>query len=490
VIGQEYIFSASQITTFNECKRKWAWDRIAKIPRATHPSAAKGTRCHSQWERYLTTGETPRHALDDGSLDETGAIAEVSLDDLPQPFRTPGLEVEQKFAFSSPRTGYIYRGFIDFRYPLRDGWALVGDHKTTSNLAYAKTPEDLLTDPQAIIYAVETMAYYKVPNVRLHWNYVSTKRPYRSLPVYQEMSSPHAVAAFLGIEETAGIMAGILDTVGADDILSLEPNLSACNSYGGCPYRFKCNLSPMDTARASFAMLRTDPTLEGTAMSTTPTAMSRLELMRARMAGLVPSSTPAPAIVGTKFGPAVQEDLPATAVADPPSAPVVAPLVKAGQINPPEQSPVQTAEQLHDNEQKAKRTRRTKVEMEAARAAEAKVINQDFKEAVAEVQASPPTPAVPVLPILFVDCLPTKGVPYVDVSGLTAEANKAVCAKMEVGDYRYVDYKGSAMMVEAALALVQGTPGNCIRMDSDTPEGKALLNPLSALATVVVRGSR
>lgn len=256
--NKEPIFSASQIDTFMSCARKWAWDRIAHKPRPQNRSAALGTRCHTQLEQYLAHGRPLQETLDDGSPDETAAIVRPALPLLPAAQAT-GLEVEKSFAFRSPRTGFTYRGFIDFRMSGPGAnWCTVGDHKSTSNLSYAKTPGDLLYDPQAIIYSVDSMAYYQVPNVHLMWSYMQTKGAKRHLPVYQDMTQPHVGEAFAAIEETAGEMKLILDTVDAGGILGMYPDgvdKGTCTAYGGCPFVGECNLGPKERMGSLFAGL-------------------------------------------------------------------------------------------------------------------------------------------------------------------------------------------------------------------------------------------
>jgi hypothetical protein len=532
-----YKFSPSAIDTYKSCARKWAWDKIGKVPRAQHPSAALGERCHKQLENYLVSGEHPRHMHETGLVDDMGAIVSPSLEFLPPPGT---VEVEKAFNFESPRTGFIYSGRIDWRRPLdaadiqalalpypSEGWAEIGDHKSTSNLAYAKTPEDLLTDPQGVIYAVDAMAHYQVPHVRLHWNYISTKRPYRVLPVIQHVHTQGVAEEFKRIEGIATEMAHHLDTVGPDDILSLPANTNTCRAYGGCPYRYKCDLSPAESLRGLWG---NSPTITPKQEDTT---MDRLAMMRARLAGnappatapatsapgsvtpaaptqmtvaaspvvaaLAPAAPPAPVVVQTAFGPAAVE--PGNQVA--PGQVVVAP----GQINPPERSDPPTAEQLDaaqraakgEAEPASKRHRRTKAEMEAARAAEA---SGQAAITVAAPTAPAPAPGPMTVPerapiaILFVDCLPVKGVPFLDSAPLIAEANKRVCegwktaTGQEVGDYRYIDYKGGGMLAEAAVALVKAHPQGVmgLAINTGTPEGKLLLNPLSAIAGAVVKG--
>ena len=57
------------------------------------------------------------------------------------------------------------------------------DHKTTSSLAYAKTVDDLLNDPQATLYARALMDSRGLDSVRLRWTYATRKGRTEVLPV-------------------------------------------------------------------------------------------------------------------------------------------------------------------------------------------------------------------------------------------------------------------------------------------------------------------
>lgn len=244
------IFSASGIATYLECPRKWAWDKVAHLPRTTHPSAALGTRTHSHTEKWLTTGEAPAFTMCDGTPDPAAEYAEALFEHLPPPM-DPGLEVERSFVISSPRTGYLYRGFIDWWHP---SWPelipTVGDHKTTSDInRYAKTPEDLETDPQAILYSLVAILTFRAERVRLQWTYTQTRGRKRTLPVVTEFDAAYVAQAFAALEEVAGEMAGYLDTVAPGEVYEKVPGVLAhCHAYGGCPYRDKCALGGQGSA--------------------------------------------------------------------------------------------------------------------------------------------------------------------------------------------------------------------------------------------------
>lgn len=262
--ARAHVFSASQISTYLECKRKWAWQYIAKEPRTQHASAALGVRVHKQLELWLKEGRPLQYALEDGRPDDSASIAKEALEHLPPPM-LPGLDVEGYFNFTSPRSGLAYRGFIDWRHPHWPGdIPTIGDHKTTSGLQWAKSATDLDTDVQATLYAVDTMAHYRAPRVRLQWTYLQTRGARRSLPVVTELSSPHVAEMFAAVEEVAAEMSTTLHRVTDKlQILELPPSPQACESFGGCPFQGQCNLSPRERLKAVLAHgLTCDSTLK------------------------------------------------------------------------------------------------------------------------------------------------------------------------------------------------------------------------------------
>ena len=265
--------SATALDTFSSCPRKWAWKAIAGIPSPPTPSTALGELVHSELERYLKEGTLPDQSSD------AGRIATDGLKLLPAP-KTPGMIVEKKFDFSM--LGHTYTGRLDFEigpYPIDArgnpltvvdgavgvGMSLptVGDHKTTGDMAYAKTPDVLKTDVQAILYAVYAIAQYKSEGANLVWTYFRTKGTPKSKRTHLPILKKEVESFFLdgGVEvpwkgnPAGGSKKGILQLseemeeayhkVGGKggDVLSLPFNPDACGKFGGCPYVGMCNLT-------------------------------------------------------------------------------------------------------------------------------------------------------------------------------------------------------------------------------------------------------
>jgi hypothetical protein len=205
--------------------------------------------------------------------------------------------------------------------------------------------------------------------------------------------------------------------------------------------------------------------------------------------------------------------------------------LKGGLVNPPEWQPPPANAEERDNPTDllalqgtpdhataitSKRHRRTKAEMEAARAQEQATVPATLS--VGPVSNEPvtlivdtPSDRAPIraqvtttigiptsvdlvtdmpIPYLFVDCIPS-GLEVENLANVIAIASGLICKAQKVGDYRYIEFgKGTAMLVESMVHIVKTNPGRNYALDSHTPEGSALLNPLSALSAIVIRGIR
>src|SRR5687767_332853 len=100
------IFSATQVSVFEDCPRKWSFRYIEGIETPPHPSAVLGTEVHAALEGWLRNATAPDFTT------RAGSIAASGLHLLPEP-RTPGLEIEQEFHLEMG--GFAFRGFIDWR---------------------------------------------------------------------------------------------------------------------------------------------------------------------------------------------------------------------------------------------------------------------------------------------------------------------------------------------------------------------------------------
>lgn len=237
-----HVLSPSQISSWIDCPRKWFFQSALKLPQPDRESTAAGKRVHKILEDYLVDGTEIDRKERMGRDFNIGACATALARDLPPAASVPKSQVESHFVIDIDGIKIQgYRDLIDFGY--------VRDHKTTGALKWAKTPSDLQTDPQALIYAISMFAQdYAGAAVTCEWGYGQIKGPAKTLLVhtdftetqafdkYYEHVHPHALeilkARQLPLEESAA--------------QELAPNLDACESFGGCPFQSQCR-RPMRT---------------------------------------------------------------------------------------------------------------------------------------------------------------------------------------------------------------------------------------------------
>ena len=438
-----HLFSASQITSYRECPRKWAWRYIAGIKTDQDPSARLGTEVDDeQIQPYLRDGrpfDYSKPAITKKTktgkivhLTPSGYVAESMRRFLPQPGT---VEIQHHFVLPSPtwiapgvHVGFGFQGYADIW--AKDSSALpgcaggvpgVGDTKTSTDIGqWAKTEKDLLVDPQAQLYALAAMYETGARTVDLDWIYGQTRDARKAKQVIVRVESPHVEEQFQAINATALEMwkakkAGV-------NPLDLPAEVDACEAFNGCPYRAKCNLSPTQIrqAHAAKAARYAKPqsfVVEGEHTMSAQDMLAVLRAKKAAQAGQAAPSVPAPAATAAPMqapAPPSSPPVPAPANVAPPTSvtspetglpaqlPAWAmemkpftghvPGLGGGAppvgINPPDKNlppapPVNVAP-APAADAPAKRHRRTKAEMEAARAAET---------------ADEPIPYVPAAPI-------------------------------------------------------------------------------------------
>jgi hypothetical protein len=276
----ERALSPSEIESWVLCHRRWGWERLDGIRRPSSEAAELGTRVHAQLERWFRAGILP-----DPNLPE-GKIAESGLHMWPAPDNVTEIELHIGTQTAASR----YHGYQDIGYP-EPVSPVVGDHKTTGDLKWAKTAEDLQTDIQAMIYAKAAMDRHGVDRVKLRWGYLRTKGARKA----------HLVEAIVDRQTVEKVFAEKIDPY-AREIhaaqasgltgIDMEIDATACDAFGGCPHRDRCNLTP--TQRLESLMAQEELRNEK--------ALTLKEIMQAKNAakGINPPESalpPAPAVV-------------------------------------------------------------------------------------------------------------------------------------------------------------------------------------------------
>lgn len=232
-----YRSSASQVSTFELCPRKWAFLKIEKLEDPPSRFAKFGTKTHAHLEDWFLHRRLPPQTKE-------GRAARAILRHLPPP-QTPGIDVEHEIGIVVG--GVRFKGFIDVRILNRDPRPLVSDHKTTGDLKWAKSPDDLPNDVQATLYALDTMNAAGCDAVDLQWTYATRDRA-RSLPVLRTVTRAEIEPRIAKTAQAAGAMKQLFET--QTPALSIEPNAAGCEAFGGCPFRNRCNLSPQERMRS------------------------------------------------------------------------------------------------------------------------------------------------------------------------------------------------------------------------------------------------
>lgn len=234
---QRPLLSASQLNTFRDCQRRWAFEYVWQLPREANEAALLGRAVHDLLERWSRHGTPP-----DRSTRE-GLIALKMLKGLPP----PGVgEPERQFYLTTPRHAYV--GFIDLVYWSSELGAVIVDHKTTSDLKWAKTAEILSMDAQALIYAAAACVAFRVDEVNLFWNYGTTGSKPRTLEVHTKLRLPQIRKGFESIERDTDTIVELQQK--RVHPFSLPPTVDSCEKYGGCPHRERCALTLEEKVKA------------------------------------------------------------------------------------------------------------------------------------------------------------------------------------------------------------------------------------------------
>ena len=255
VPGAEFLgprISASAIETFGLCRRKWGLRAFDKLPKKPSKASLLGQRGHDELEAWLVRGVPPELPF----MTDSGI-----LQHFPSP-RTPHLRCEAPFAFAwvdDVGAPVVFFGYMD----VEDQASTVYDLKTTSDLAWALSAEELATDTQGCIYALAMYARYGCAEVQLAWNYTRTRGKPLAHPVRATISVDQAVVALEARVRVAQQMVALkatppapvrLPILGASSGFSkpltgagLDATWESCKAYGGCDFWEVCTDRPAKT---------------------------------------------------------------------------------------------------------------------------------------------------------------------------------------------------------------------------------------------------
>jgi hypothetical protein len=284
-------WSATQVTTFRLCQRKWYLSKIVGLEQPVTQALLDGKRYAEEAEQFFKTGETTGLSATTRPL-----VALAASGKIPGPSRPGGtLHVEHPIGVdrrTSSTTGAALlavdglpaEGYMDL-LDLRSGWPVVWDQKTTKDKAYIKEPDQLRTDVQMTLYARATVLQHEAEYGCLPESvgvaHIALIKPPKAAegvvvgPVYLDLD--HIEHQWQEISATVRAMREVAVLPNPDRV---TPTWSACSAFGGCAFRDTCK---------SIKTLSTSTSNEG---STTMSLLSTLAAKRAAAAAGTPLPVP------------------------------------------------------------------------------------------------------------------------------------------------------------------------------------------------------
>lgn len=241
-IWNEPWISATQISTFELCNRKWAWRWLERIYAEPNKFALLGIKTHGELENWLKWSRVPV------GNSKQALLAQAMIPYLPPPqavdyLKNWNVERDELIVVQD----VLFNIKVDLFMPQQLSWdgairPRTYDHKTSKDPEkWAAKPEEIQFDAQAALYAAWTIIVTKETTVDLQWNYVKTQGAIKVHPVYATVTDAMITPRMLANVETGRkIKHHIFNTKRALDVVY---DARACDEYGGCPYKDRCGIS-------------------------------------------------------------------------------------------------------------------------------------------------------------------------------------------------------------------------------------------------------
>lgn len=234
---QDFIVSATQVSTFELCPRKWAFRYIDGVESPPNKYAELGIDTHGHLERWLRSGVVPvAHS------DKSVQLAQALIPFLPPPqiVDPNNVELSQYYTLC----GVTFNLAVDLFMPKWGERPRVFDHKTCGDLKWALTPDRLPGDVQGSLYGGWALHKTATSAVDLQWNYVCTRGAIKTLPVVATVTGRQIQERLGKSLESARKMRVIAES-GAK-AMQVEYDARGCSAFGGCPHQERCNLTAQE----------------------------------------------------------------------------------------------------------------------------------------------------------------------------------------------------------------------------------------------------
>lgn len=224
--------SASQIETFNQCARKWGFDKLDRIERADSAGARESSALHAECEAHHLDGSVP-----------TSGAARVALRLAPPPSST--VVVEQGFEWPLPGSNIIFTGFIDLLDLSDPKHPRIWDYKFYKDKKYFRGAEDLRSDIQRITYThVLFQEFPEAEKVSFGLIQVAKTGTHAACLVDFPSTRDEARIHFERVSSLAYAIAGHRELTSSARDIDFPPTDTPCVAYGGCHYIKVCGGAP------------------------------------------------------------------------------------------------------------------------------------------------------------------------------------------------------------------------------------------------------
>ncbi|GMV17952.1 MAG: hypothetical protein AMXMBFR56_61760 [Polyangiaceae bacterium] len=252
-IEMEPWVSATQISTFELCNRKWAWRWLEGVKAPPNKFAQLGIDTHGKLEKWLRGNVVPsmesQHAdAEHRKRDEQAVkLAQAMIPYLPPPQAVNPNDVERDELIFVQDVLFIVK--IDLFMPEMVSWDGVVrprtcDHKTTGDFKWLPEASQIHYDPQAALYSAWTIIHTGKTEIDLQWNYVRTKGAIKVEPVCATVTDAMITPRMQANVETGRQIKKLIALKERGlRALDVVHDARACDEYGGCPYQDRCGIS-------------------------------------------------------------------------------------------------------------------------------------------------------------------------------------------------------------------------------------------------------
>lgn len=261
----DFVVSATQVSAFELCPRKWAFRYIDGVESPPNKYADLGIDTHGHLEDWLREGKVPE------GQDKSVQLAQALIPLLPPPQSVDPQNVELDQYYSL--CGVTFNLKVDLFMPKWGQNPRVFDHKTCGDFRWALTPERLPGDIQGSLYGGWALHKMVTESVDLQWNYVVTKGAIKTLPVVATVRGRDIQERLGRSLESARKMRVIAESGARAMQVQYDPR--GCSAFGGCPHQATCNLGAQERMTSIVAQAAAAAT-KGSNMSSTEDFLASL----------------------------------------------------------------------------------------------------------------------------------------------------------------------------------------------------------------------